>query len=224
MALIPHSHGSDVWRAPMETNYLEALDRPNVHLVDIDEAPIEWINESGLSTSTRDYDSDIVVYDHGFDVIVGACDHIAIQGVVGARVRDYWNDGPTTFLGMMVSGFSKLLMPLGPRSGSASINFPRDIETGVNRCADPLQHMRKRGHVRADATQGAEARWAEHAIQMYSIMPMREAKSWFTGYDSNVPREHGRPRHTVCTVFRAVGRRIRSNPDRRPNPGGGDDR
>ena len=33
---------------------------------------------------------------------------------------------------------------------------------------------------------------------MYAIMLMRKAKSWFTGYNSNVPgHEHGKPRYLV---------------------------
>jgi hypothetical protein len=89
-------------------------------------------------------------------------------------------------------------MPSGPQSGSASTNYPRGIETGVNWCTDLLQYMRSHGLSRADATPEAQARWTEHVTQMYSIMLMRKAKSWFTGYNSNVPgHEHGRVRYMV---------------------------
>jgi cation diffusion facilitator CzcD-associated flavoprotein CzcO len=182
----------------METNYFEAYNRPNVELVDISETPIVSVTETGLSTSERDFEFDIIVYATGFDAITGAYDHIDIEGVGGVKLRDRWDDGPTTYLGMMVSGFPNLLMPSGPQSGSASTNYPRGIETGVNWCTDLLQHMRNHRLTRADATSEAEARWTEHVIQMYSIMLMRKAKSWFTGYNSNVPgHEHGRPRYMV---------------------------
>ncbi len=196
--LIPRDHGFGVQRVPMETNYFEAYNRPNVHLVDISETPIVRVTETGLRTSERDYDFDIIVYATGFDAITGAYDHIDIQGEGGVKLSERWNDGPTTFLGMMVHGFPNLLMPSGPQSGSASTNYPRGIETGVNWCTDLLQYMHAHGLSRADATAEAQARWTEHVIQMYSIMLMRKAKSWFTGYNSNVPgHEYGRPRYMV---------------------------
>ncbi|MBX3501683.1 MAG: NAD(P)/FAD-dependent oxidoreductase [Alphaproteobacteria bacterium] len=196
--LIPKDHGFGVQRVPMETNYFEAYNRPNVHLVDISETPIVRLTETGLRTSERDFEFDVIVYATGFDAITGAYDHIDIRGEGGVTLAERWKDGPSTFLGMMVSGFPNLLMPSGPQSGSASTNYPRGIETGVNWCTDLLRHMRARGLSRADATPEAEARWTEHVIQMYSIMLMRKAKSWFTGYNSNIPgHEHGRVRYMV---------------------------
>ena len=41
-------------------------------------------------------------------------------------------------------------------------------------------------------------RWTEHVTKMYASMLMRKAKSWFTGYNSNVPgHEHGKIRYFV---------------------------
>ncbi|QWG24458.1 NAD(P)/FAD-dependent oxidoreductase [Bradyrhizobium sediminis] len=196
--LIPRDHGFGVQRVPLETNYFEAYNRSNVHLVDISETPIERITETGLRTSARDYDFDIIIYSTGFDAITGAFDHIDISGVGGEKLFDKWKDGPSTFLGMLVHGFPNMLMPTGPQSGSASTNFPRGIETGVDWCTALLQHMWDRGYARADATAAAEARWTAHVTKMYSIMLMRKAKSWFTGYNSNVPgHEQGKVRYFV---------------------------
>ncbi|WP_395714760.1 flavin-containing monooxygenase [Reyranella sp.] len=196
--LIPRDHGFGVQRVPMETNYFEAYNRDNVSLVDISETPIERVTETGIRTSARDYDFDIIVYATGFDAITGAFDHIDIKGVGGESLRERWVDGPSTFLGMLIHGFPNLLMPAGPQSGSASTNYPRGIETGVNWCTDLLEYMREHGHDRAEATEAAEKRWTEHVVRMYAMMLMRKAKSWFTGYNSNVPgHEQGRIRYFV---------------------------
>ena len=91
-----------------------------------------------------------------------------------------------------------MLMPAGPQSGSASTNFPRGIETGVDWCTDLLEYMREHGYIRAEPTLEAEERWTAHVTKMYSIMLMRKAKSWFTGYNSNVEgHEHGKIRYFV---------------------------
>ncbi len=113
-------HGFGVQRVPLETNYFEAYNRDNVHLVDISETPIERVTETGLRTSARDYELDILVYSTGFDAITGSFDAIDITGVGGVKLADQWRDGPSTFLGMMAHGFPNLLMPTGPQSGSAS--------------------------------------------------------------------------------------------------------
>lgn len=196
--LIPRDHGFGVQRVPMETHYFEAYNRDNVRLVDISETPIVEMTETGLRTTEREYDFDIIVYATGFDAITGAYDHIDIRGVGGVKLRDQWSEGPSTFLGMLVHGFPNLLMPSGPQSGSASTNFPRAIETCVNWCTELLKYMREHGYVRAEPTLEAQERWTAHVKQMYSAMLMRKAKSWFTGYNSNVPgHEYGKIRYLV---------------------------
>jgi hypothetical protein len=99
---------------------------------------------------------------------------------------------------MMIHGFPNMLMPSGPQSGSASTNYPRGIETGVNWCTDLLEYMSAHGYTRAEATAAAEKRWTDHVTNMYAMMLMRKAKSWFTGYNSNVPgHEQGTVRYLV---------------------------
>ena len=55
---------------------------------------------TGLRTTERDYEFDIIVYATGFDAITGAFDKIDIQGVGGEKLADKWRDGPSTYLGM----------------------------------------------------------------------------------------------------------------------------
>ena len=196
--LIPRDHGFGVQRVPMETHYFEAYNRPNVHLVDISETPLVRVTETGLRTTERDYEFDIIVYATGFDAITGAFDKIDIGGVGGEALADKWRTTISTFLGMMIHGFPNLLMPAGPQSGSASTNYPRGIETGVNWCTDFLEHVWAKGYTRFEATEAAEKRWTDHVTGMYAMMLMRKAKSWFTGYNSNVPgHEQGTIRYLV---------------------------
>ena len=98
------------------------------------------------------------MYATGFDAVTGAYDRIDIRGVGGQTLRDKWADGPVTYLGMQVAGFPNMFMPTGPQSGSASTNFPRGIELGVDWVTDLLQYMWKNGYTREEATPEAEAR------------------------------------------------------------------
>ncbi len=160
--LIPKDHGFGVQRVPMETRYYEAYNRDNVHLVDLQETPIERITADGIRTTEREYEFDVIVYATGFDAITGAYDRIDIRGVGGQSLREKWADGPSTFLGLHVAGFPNMLMPTGPQSGSASTNFPRGIEIGVDWITDLLQYMWKHEHTREEATREAEAEWSAY--------------------------------------------------------------
>ncbi len=196
--LIPKDHGFGVQRVPLETRYYEAYNRDNVHLVDIQETPLERITPTGIRTTARDYDFDVIVYATGFDAITGSFDRIDIRGVGGQRLRDKWQDGPVTYLGMQISGFPNFVTVAGPQSGSASTNFPRSIEIGVDWVMQLLDHFWKHGYTKMEATPAAEERWTGHVAKMYATMLMRKAKGWFTGYNSNVDgHEAGRVRYFV---------------------------
>lgn len=196
--LVPRDHGFGVQRVPLETNYYEAFNRPNVHLVDLNDAPLDRVTETGLCTTAQEYDFDVIIYATGFDAMTGAYDRVDIRGVGGERLRDKWRTEISTFLGIFIEGYPNLFMPNGPQSGSASTNFPRGIEVGVNWCMDLLNHIWSHGYTRAEATTEASVRWTKHVEQMYEVMLMRKAKSWFTGYNSNVEgHEEGTIRYLV---------------------------
>ncbi|MFN0030493.1 MAG: flavin-containing monooxygenase [Acidimicrobiales bacterium] len=196
--LIPKDHGFGVQRVPMETRYYEAYNRDNVKLVSLQDTPIEAITPTGIRTTERDFEFDIIVYATGFDAVTGAYDRIDFRGVGGLKLRDKWADGPSTFLGMMTEGFPNMIMPTGPQSGSASTNFPRGIEMGVDWVSGLLQHLKANNLNRVEATTEAEADWTSHVSAMYGMLLMRKAQSWFTGYNSNVEgHEHGKTRYLV---------------------------
>jgi cation diffusion facilitator CzcD-associated flavoprotein CzcO len=196
--LIPRDHGFGVQRVPMETNYFEAYNRDNVHLVDISETPIERITPTGIQTSDNDYDFDVIVYATGFDALTGSYDRIDIQGVGGERLKDKWAEGADTFMGLVTYGFPNLVMIAGPQSGSGSANFPRTIESAVNWITALFEHVWKNDFTRLEPTFEAEQEWSAHLKKMYGAMLMRNAKGWVTGYNSNVAgHEAGKIRYVI---------------------------
>ncbi len=184
--LIPKDHGFGVQRVPMETNYYEAYNLDHVHLVDLQAAPIERITPTGVRTTERDYDLDVVVYATGFDAITGAFDRINFVGVDGQQLQDKWRYGPSTYLGVQTAGFPNLIMLAGPQGASVSTNFPRAIEYAVDWATELLRYVTERGYRRVEVDPQAEAEWTEHIKELYGMLLLRNAKSWFTGYNSNV--------------------------------------
>src|SRR6266403_1344994 len=124
--LIPTNHGFGTRRVPLESGYYEVYNQPNVTLVDLTETPIERITPTGITTSDAAYAFDIIIYATGFDAITGAFDRIDFRGVDGGSLKAKWQDGPQTFLGLLVDGFPNLLMVMGPHAGLG--NFPRAAE------------------------------------------------------------------------------------------------
>ncbi len=184
--LIPKDHGFGTRRVPLETRYFEAYNRDNVHLIDINETPIERITSGGIRTSDREFEFDLIIYATGFDAITGAFDRINFTGVDGLTLRDKWSESPDTLLGMQTSGFPNLLMLSGPQGGSVSTNYPRGIETAVDWISDLLGYMSEHGYSRVEASGEAESAWRQHVQEMYQFQLMSKVKSWFTGYNSNV--------------------------------------
>ena len=194
--LIPKDHGFGMQRLPLETHYFEAYNRDNVDLVDISEAPIVRITADGIQTTASHYDLDVIVYATGFDAITGGYDRIEIQGVDGETLGDKWQDGPSSYLGVLTNGFPNLFMVAGPQSVSGSTNFPRAIETGVDWVTGLLTHVLDNGHSRVEARAEAEQEWVEEVVRAHERMLFRRSKGWFTGYNANVAgHEEGKIRY-----------------------------
>src|SRR5207245_405900 len=59
--LVPKDHPFGSKRPPLETYYYEAYNRDNVLLVEVREAPIERITPTGIKTSDKEYEFDIII-------------------------------------------------------------------------------------------------------------------------------------------------------------------
>ena len=194
--LIPTDHGFGLQRLPLETDYFEAYNRPNVELVDLRETPIERFTSTGIETSVAHYDLDLIVYATGFDAITGAYDRVQIHGVDGISLAEQWRDGPSTYIGVLSHGFPNLLMVAGPQSVSGSTNFPRAIETGVDWVTDLVAYAFENGLSRVEAEPDAEQQWVAEVMRAHERMLFRRSKGWFTGYNSNVAgHEEGHVRY-----------------------------
>ncbi|MFT4562597.1 MAG: cation diffusion facilitator CzcD-associated flavoprotein CzcO [Gammaproteobacteria bacterium] len=196
--LIPKDHGFGIQRVPLETGYFETYNRGNVELVDSAETPIERITETGLCTSDRTFEFDVIIYATGFDSFTGALDRIDIRGLGGVKLRDKWADGPITYLGLLVTEIPNMVMLAGPQT--AATNFPRGAELAVDWTTSLLEYMGEHEYSRFVADEDAEQRWFEHVKEMYKGVLMSKAKSWITGYNSNLEgHEYGKTRYNIYT-------------------------
>ena len=129
----------------MDTGYYETFNRENVRLVDLMKTPIERVTVSGLKTSAEDFDFDALVLATGFDAMTGALLKMDIRGRGGRTLREAWEAGPLTYLGLSVAGFPNLLLVTGPGSPSVLSNMLVSIEQHVDWMVSCLTHMRESG-------------------------------------------------------------------------------
>ena len=182
--LIPKTYGFGTRRVPLESGYFEVYNQPNVELVDITETPIERITPTGVKTSAREYEFDMIIYATGFDAITGAFDRIDIRGVDNVSLKDKWNNGPQTFLGIMVDDFPNMLMVMGPHAGLG--NFPRAAEYSADWVTGLIRFARDRGLTRIEATVAGSIAWTDHVIEASEGLLFAEVDSWMTGINRNV--------------------------------------
>ena len=177
-------------RPPIDTDYFETYNRPNVTLVDLKAAPVERISPLGVCTTQAEYPLDIIVFATGFDAMTGPMLQMDIRGRGGVALRDVWKAGPRNYLGLQVAGFPNLFTIPGPGSPSVLCNMPVAIEQHADWIADCIKHMRGKGLERIEARPDSMDKWVAEVNEAASktVLPMAK-HSWYLG--ANIP---GKPR------------------------------
>jgi len=187
--LCPNDHPIGTKRLILDTDYYETYNRDNVTLVDIRSRPIEKIISTGLRTADADYALDAIVFATGFDAMTGAMKEIDIHTDAGMSVREKWEHGPRTYLGIMIAGFPNLFMITGPQSPGVKSQMILACEQHVDWIADCVQYLRDHGFSCIEAGEDAEDAWVQHNNEVADRTLYPLANSWYVG--ANIP---GKPR------------------------------
>jgi cation diffusion facilitator CzcD-associated flavoprotein CzcO len=182
--LIPKNHGFGTRRVPLETNYYETFNQNNVELIDVNDTPIQAITENGIQTTLCEYNFDIIIYATGFDAITGSFDRIDIQGTKEKKLKDAWEDGPQTYLGVFVQDFPNMLMSMGPHAGLG--NYTRTAEYSVEWIAGIIQYANEKKLTRVMATPKGVKDWTDYVLGLGEGLLQNEIGSWMTGVNKNV--------------------------------------
>lgn len=182
--LIPKDHGFGTRRVPQETGYYETFNRDNVHLVDINENPLREIIESGVRTDSSDIPFDVLIYATGFDAITGAFERIDIEGLGAKKLREFWQDGPVTYLGVLVADFPNMFICMGPHSGLG--NYTRTAEYSVEWVSDLIEYVVENQKARVDTTEAGMDEWTSHVMSLGEGLLANEIGSWMTGVNRNL--------------------------------------
>ena len=117
------------------------------------------------------------------------------QGRDGKRLRDKWDDGFDTYLGMTIAGFPNLFMIHGPTSPGVLFTMPLGGErqtAWIERC---IRHLDEAGLGAMEASEAAEADWGQEVTALADRTLYPRTKSWYTG--ANIP---GKPRQFLAHI------------------------
>lgn len=188
--LKPWDHPVGTKRICVDTGYYATYNRDNVHLVDVKTAPISTLTRTGLRIdSGQEFELDAVVFANGLDAMTGALLNMDIRGRGGESLRDHWESGARTYLGLSVAGFPNLFTVTGPGSPSVLSNMLTSIEQHVEWIDDHIAYLRRHGLKVSEPDLEAENEWVEHVNTVADMTLMKRANSWYLG--ANVP---GKPR------------------------------
>jgi cation diffusion facilitator CzcD-associated flavoprotein CzcO len=180
--LSPKGYPFGAKRPPLGHSYYEAFNRDNVHLIDVSEMPIRRITPSGVQVGETEYPVDVLIFATGFDGSTGALLAMDIRGRSGITLREYWADGPRTYLGVGVDEFPNMFLISGPQSPFG--NIPVVIENSVKWIGDVISFVSSEGCACIEPTRDAVDGWVAEAALMMSRSLVRRgaaAHSWMVG-------------------------------------------
>ncbi len=183
--LAPKGHPIGTKRICVDTDYFLTYNRDNVTLVDVAKTPIAAMTETGLKIGDTAYDFDAIVFATGFDAMTGTLTRIDIRGRNGESLKDKWEAGPRTYLGLMTAGFPNMFLITGPGSPSVLSNMIVSIEQHVDWVADCIAHMNDRQLDCIEADRAEEDQWVLHVNEVAFKTLYPSANSWYMG--ANVP-------------------------------------
>jgi cyclohexanone monooxygenase len=187
--IMPVDYPIGTKRLCIDTDYYQTFNRDNVALVDLRSEPISHMTENAIVTSDGEYPLDALVCATGYDAITGSINAIAIKGRSGQMLRDLWEDGPRSYLGLGVAGFPNLFIVTGPGSPSVFSNMVLSIEHDIEWIGDCIEWMQVSGVATIEADLGAQDDWVSHVSELAEGTLFVQANSWYIG--ANVP---GKPR------------------------------
>ncbi len=141
--------------------YLQAYNRPNVHLVDTDGKGVERIDEAGVWAAGRHYDLDCLIFASGFEVGTDYKRRAGFEtvGRGGITLSEHWADGMQTLHGSHVSGFPNLFI-VGITQGANLIsNITHNLTEAGATVAAVVRHALDVGAAEVEVTEEAEQGW-----------------------------------------------------------------
>ena len=146
--------------------YLDAYNRPTVHLVDTDGRGVERITERGVVVDGVEYELDCLIYASGFEVGTDYTRRAGydVTGRDGVRLSERWADGMRTMHGIHVHGFPNLYVVGHAQAANLVSNIPHNLVEAAQTIATIVAEAESRGATEVEVTAEAEEVWVDRLL------------------------------------------------------------
>ncbi len=141
--------------------YLDAYNRPNVHLVDTDGQGVERIDTTGVWVAGDHYELDCLIFASGFEVGTEYSRRAGYEtvGRNGVTLTERWSGGMQSLHGIHVHGFPNLFV-VGMAQGANLIsNVTHNLVESATTIALVVRHALEVGAEEVEVTPDAEREW-----------------------------------------------------------------
>ena len=141
--------------------YLDAFNRPNVHLVDTDGRGVEKIDATGCEVDGVHYDLDCLIFASGFEVGTDYVRRAGFEtiGLDGESLSDHWEEGMSTLHGIHMTGFPNAFIVGISQAANLVSNITHNLVDSATTIAAVIAHALEIGAVRVEPTVEAERAW-----------------------------------------------------------------
>ena len=167
-------------RLCVDSGYFETFNRDNVQLINLKEFPIRGISSNSIEAD-KTYEIDTLILATGFDAMTGALTSIDIIGRGGAKLKDQWETGAKSYLGLGIANFPNLFTVTGPGSPSVLSNMMPSIEQHVNWITDCIDWMETNDKKVIESSKTAEDEWMVLVNEIADMTIFTDTKSWYNG-------------------------------------------
>ncbi len=166
-------------------DYLDAFNRPNVHLIDTDGRGVERITEKGIVANGKEYEIDCLIYATGFEVGTSYTRRSGYElyGRGGVSLSEKWMDGVSTLHGMHSRGFPNCFIISNSQSGFTA-NFPHMLNEQSKHLSYIIKECTERQVRVMEASQEAEDAWVQTIISS-AMMRQKFQEECTPGYYNN---------------------------------------
>ncbi|KIY03363.1 uncharacterized protein Z520_00054 [Fonsecaea multimorphosa CBS 102226] len=192
MAPLDQGHWFGTKRPSLEQDYYEMIDRDNVTVVDLKATPIVEFTETGIQTSDKLHEFDIVILATGYDSVTGSLLDIGLIGTDGVPLNEKWKTGTYTYLGLTINKMPNMFMVYSPQAPTSLSNGPPIIEMQIDWICEAIRKMKEEGIRYVDAKEEAAEKWRDDIQKMNEKTLYPETDSWYMG--ANIP---GKPREQL---------------------------
>jgi cation diffusion facilitator CzcD-associated flavoprotein CzcO len=155
-------YGKHCKRICFHDEYLQAFNRPNVHLVDTDGHGVQEISPAGPVVDGREYPLDLLVFASGFEITTTLVSRLGFDpvGRDGVRLSERWHDGTHSLHGILTADFPNFFVVSFIQAGFG-LNFVHFLSVSTEHIAWLIDHCRSEGLASIEATVDAEDEWLD---------------------------------------------------------------